>query len=140
MRLLLDCAWLWSAFDPDAEMVSGDEKLHSSESAHSLDLQPEECLLEDDRLSVSSHGMNCCTTVRETLREWDLALDADEQIPLLIVPSAIAYLILHSKWSTLLLRAWWHHRLVNGSGRFFDKQHLFPGANSLLRINLRGVG
>ena len=97
--------------------------LSSSDDTHGSSASYGTVRLSSDSEPEDIDTMEYC--VGDVLANWDLDMACD-QVPILMMPEPIVYLIAKRKWSTVLLRTAWHEFLVSSTGqRVCSGHHLF---------------
>ena len=96
-------AWKWSAASFDCHQGQGTDELILSDSDGVEDDDDAGLLLGD-------------VPAADILKKWGIATLADD-IPVLLVPEPIAFLVCRNEWQDLLLRACWHDSLVLRTGQ-----------------------
>ena len=130
MHSFLDNGWQWSS--TEADILAEEPRLDSPSSSDSKSLcGSDDCLQEDDRMSASSDELGGDKTIKQILHQWGVQTNANKNLPVLVLPEPIAFLILHGKWKTILLQCCWHSRLVDGYGMRFHKRNLFAGVDRI---------
>ena len=125
----MDNGWQWSS--TEADILAEEPRLDSPSSSDSKSLcGSDDCLQEDDRMSASSDELGGDKTIKQILHQWGVQTNANKNLPVLVLPEPIAFLILHGKWKTILLQCCWHSRLVDGYGMRFHKRNLFAGVDT----------
>ena len=139
----LDNFWQWKRYEdpellaatpaaaPTAPTTEGDDdclslslsrsnsELLSQASQDSNSINGDDQVLSDD---------DSRKTARQVLNSWGQTCAAAD-VPVLILPAPIAYLIFSGAWHHVLIRTAWHQRLVDARGRKYISKPLFHGTH-----------
>ena len=78
---------------------------------------------EAEQLALAA---NRTCKVKEVLRSWGIEGSA-EDVPILLLPDPIGFLIFQRKWTSLILRTKWHLRLIDRHGVIYSGKQLLHG-------------
>ena len=114
--------FMWDQFDDTAarSLLGGDGVLSdSTDNEERVDNFLSSGSDDESRLRFPCNA-------KTVLHAWGVS-ESVADLPMLIVPSPIAYLMLNGKWEHVLLRADWHTRLINREGKKFNGEAIFNG-------------
>ena len=135
----LDNFWQWKRVEdpelleatlaaaPTAPTTEGDDCLSLSLSRSNSELlsQDSNSINGDDQVLSDDDSRK---TARQVLNSWGQTCAAAD-VPVLILPAPIAYLIFSGAWHHVLIRTAWHQRLADARGRKYISKPLFHGTH-----------
>ena len=134
---LLDTAWSWSSFDSKVPFDIQAAQLQDTYSP----IGP--CLSEtEDGYAIfsdsqdSNVGEACSCKLADLLNQWGLGQLCAEDLPVIILPSPVCYLMLHGKVHHLTLLCSWHNRLIDRHGNRYKGMPLFHSTITICDLGL----
>ena len=91
------------------------------------------CFDEDEPPILNSQGSDAESAqpqkLSTVLSQWNLSIDP-EDVPVLILPSPICFLMLHGKIKHAIVRCCWHERLIDRHNHRYMRMPLFTSTSS----------
>ena len=132
--------WRWHNDCETADDLPG---LLSDDSDSDIEMDIEKIEPDGDPMMSDSEDHEVLkpsqATARDVLHDWGLPLDAND-IPVLLLPEPIAFLIYSGQWRHVVVLAHWHAQLVNRLGQCLFKNKVpqadYGGLHFMMRLCL----
>ena len=126
LPVLQDRAWRWNRFESqvDDDMEQAACLTESDEGIGHMFSETEDgfAVLSHSPSSDDADSKPC--KLAELLTTWGSEL-CPEDLPVVVMPSPVCYLLMHGKLNYLTLQCNWHARLVDRHGNRYANQPLF---------------